>query len=67
MESEKKLNTQFKRHQLLSAMGFLKNLHKEIQLAKKLEDIQDQAILEKFQEYIMVLEVELNLKIIREN
>lgn len=43
-------------HQILSVMRFLKNLHKEIEIAEKLEDIQDEAILNKFQEKIIILE-----------
>ncbi len=57
--SKEKLNI----HKLRSAMRFLVHLHKEIELANSLDDIRDKAILDKFQEYIEVLQDELKDKI----
>ena len=50
-------------HKLRSAMRFLQHLHQEIELAEKLEDIKDKLVLNKFEEYILVLKEELKEKI----
>ncbi|MES2615441.1 MAG: hypothetical protein V4591_08505 [Bdellovibrionota bacterium] len=56
----KKINTreESKIHKIRAALRFLIHLHKEIELAQKLEDIQDEKILSKFQEYIDSLKEE---------
>lgn len=47
-------------HKLRATIRFLKHLHQEIELAQKLEDIQDKVILAKFHEYIKFLEEQLS-------